>query len=115
MTYVQRASRQFAVRQAVRKMAVDTAVRQRHIAAEAAAAAAGAPPPMREPTEFETPLSPAEIEQGVRDGTFAAPPPGKLSAKRRDMRAGRGGGYVTKEGPGDDDLDEDDTGFAPLP
>jgi hypothetical protein len=91
MTRVTAATRRFARRQAIRAMAAPPA----------------AAPPMRKPNEFETPLSPDEVEHGVRDGTFIAP--GEFEPRRRDMQAGPGARYVTK-GPGDDDLDDDDTG-----
>jgi len=73
MTRVTAATRRFARRQAIRNMA---------------------PPPMRKPTEFETPLSPEEVERGVRDGTFEAP--GEFEPRQRDMQAGPGARYVTK-------------------
>jgi hypothetical protein len=89
MTYVTRATRQFAKRQAVRQVTADMKAEQK---------AARRTPPMREPTEFETPLSPQEVEQGVRDGTFT--PPGEFEAsplkRQRDMQAGPGTRYVTK-------------------
>jgi hypothetical protein len=68
MTRVTASTRRFAVRQAIRQMAVEGAAARANAAHESTA---GAPPPMRAPDPFETPLSPGEVEQGVRDGTFA--------------------------------------------
>jgi hypothetical protein len=57
------------------------------------------PPPLRKPEPFETSLSPAEIERGVRDGTLSVPGSARRP-RQRDLRAGPSGGYVTK-GPRD--------------
>lgn len=81
MTRVTAATRQFAKRQAIRQMTTDMKAARRA-------------PPMREPNEFETPLSPGEVERGVRDGTFTAP--GEFEPRQRDMQAGPGARYVTK-------------------
>jgi hypothetical protein len=105
MTRVQASTLQYARRQAIRQIIREQAAR------DGANVQEGTPPPLREPDGFENALSPEEVKQGVRDGTFRML--GTLQLKRRDMQAGPGGGYVTKgtqAGAGDDDLDEDDTG-----
>ena len=91
MTRVTASTRRFAVRQAIRQMAVEGAAARASAARESAA---GAPPPMRAPDPIETPLSPDEVEQGVRDGTFRAP--AEFEPRQRDMQAGPDARYVTK-------------------
>ncbi len=92
MTYISEATARFNRREAIRQMARDSAARNQ----------LPGTPAMRPPQESETPLSPDEVKQGVRDGTFAAP---------RELKPDNAGRYVTKapqqRGPGDDDDDDD--------
>lgn len=81
MTFITAATARFNRREAIRQMARDSAARAQELRAAA---------PMREPDAFETPLSPEEIERGVRDRTFAAP------RKTRQLRPAPAGTYVTK-------------------
>jgi hypothetical protein len=94
MSYVTAATSRFTRRQAIRQLARDA---RANAQANDEPATGPEPEPMRKPdTGFENPLSPAEVEQGVRDRTFKPPMP-------RDLRPDRGGGYVTKGEPGNTD------------